>query len=176
MNRTSTYLVIVAAFGFVGCGAEQMPATAPHVPVAEAPRAPPQRSTRAEGISSSAVHVSDDIQRACGLDLHEAYFDYDSSRIRPDQRAILRKLADCFSTGPLRGRTMALIGRADPRGDAEYNLLLGERRATAVASGLAAEALNRSQMRTSSRGEMDARGVNEQGWALDRRVDIDLAN
>ncbi|MBN1612693.1 MAG: OmpA family protein, partial [Polyangiaceae bacterium] len=160
MNRTSTYLAIVAAFGFMGCGGtEKRPTVAPSVPAAEAPRTPPQRTARAEGSDRAAVHVSDEIQRACGLDLHEAYFDYDSARIRADQRAILRKLADCFSTGPLRGRTMALIGRADPRGDAEYNMLLGERRASAVASGLAAEQLARRQMQTSSRGEMDARGV-----------------
>jgi len=29
-------------------------------------------------------------------------------------------------------------------------------------------------MSTTSRGEMDATGTNEPGWALDRRVDIEL--
>jgi peptidoglycan-associated lipoprotein len=176
MSKTAPNLMILAAFGFMACGGtEKAPAVAPTGPAVEPPSAPAE-STRAEAPSSSAVHVSDEIQRACGLDLHEAYFDYDSARVRSDQRTILRKLAQCFATGPLRGRTMALIGRADPRGDAEYNMLLGERRASSVARGLAAEQLAQSQMRTSSRGEMDARGVDERGWALDRRVDIELAN
>jgi peptidoglycan-associated lipoprotein len=176
MNSATPCLMILAAFGFMACGStEKTPAAAPHGPAVQAPSAPPQRA-QAKASDRSEVRVSDEIQRACGLELHETYFDYDSARLRSDQRTILRKLADCFSTGPLRGRTMALVGRADPRGDAEYNMVLGERRAASVAGGLAAEALSRSQMRTSSRGEMDAVGFNEQGWALDRRVDIELAN
>ena len=176
MNKTTANLTILVALGVMGCGGtEKKPAASPQVQAVQRPRAPVE-STRAEPTGSSAVHVSDEILRACGLDSHQAYFDYDSARVRPGQRTILRKLARCFATGPLRGRTMALIGHADPRGDAEYNMLLGERRASAVARGLAAEQLARTQMRTSSRGEMDARGFNEQGWALDRRVDIELAN
>jgi hypothetical protein len=31
-------------------------------------------------------------------------------------------------------------------------------------------------MRATSRGELDATGTDETGWAQDRRVDIDLAN
>ena len=34
--------------------------------------------------------------------------------------------------------------------------------------------VGRERMSTTSRGEMDATGTSEQGWAQDRRVDIEL--
>ena len=89
---------------------------------------------------------------------------------------MLRKLAVCFSTGPLAGRQMGLVGHADPRGESEYNMLLGERRATNVKQVIVSEGLAPDKMSTSSRGEMDATGTDEASWARDRRVDVVLAN
>jgi peptidoglycan-associated lipoprotein len=67
------------------------------------------------------------------------------------------------------------VGHADPRGDEEYNVALGGRRSDAVANELIARNLRRNQVSTTSRGEMDATGTNEAGWAQDRRVDVQLA-
>jgi len=125
--------------------------------------------------TSGSVQIDPRIAKACG-DLPETHFAFDSARIQGDAQTSLDALARCFETGPLRGRNMRLIGHTDPRGEVEYNLGLGQRRAGSVASYLGGRGLSNGAMATSSRGEQDATGTDEQGWARDRRVDILLAN
>jgi hypothetical protein len=48
------------------------------------------------------------------------------------------------------------VGHADPRGDDNYNLALGGRRADSVKSVIVNEGVPSSRVLTSSRGEMDA--------------------
>jgi peptidoglycan-associated lipoprotein len=124
----------------------------------------------------SIVNIDPGIRKACGISDEDAYFAFDSAHVRDSDRQVLRKLAVCFSTGPLAGKQMGLVGHADPRGESEYNMLLGERRATNVKKVIVAEGLQPSKMSTSSRGEMDATGSDEASWARDRRVDVVLAN
>ena len=106
----------------------------------------------------------------------EAYFAYDSSKIRAEDTPVIQKLATCFSVGPLKGRTMTLVGRADPRGESEYNLALGGHRANSVKSALISAQLDEKWITTTSRGELDARGTDEASWQHDRRVDVLLVN
>jgi peptidoglycan-associated lipoprotein len=89
---------------------------------------------------------------------------------------VLNKLVACFTTGKLGGRTMRLVGHADPRGEAEYNMVLGGKRADNVKVYLAAQGLPDRQAETTSRGEMDATGTDEPSWSEDRRVDVILAD
>ena len=89
---------------------------------------------------------------------------------------MLNKLVTCFTTGKLSGRTMRLVGHADPRGEAEYNMVLGGKRADNVKVYLAAQGLPDRQEETTSRGEMDATGQDEPSWSEDRRVDVILAD
>lgn len=126
--------------------------------------------------SQSDINISDEIKRACGLSETEAHFAYNSANVQEDDRRVLKKLADCFATGPLKGRQMNLIGHADPRGEAEYNMILGEKRAENVSNALIKAGLPDQQVTTTSRGEMDATGTDEASWARDRRVDINLAD
>jgi peptidoglycan-associated lipoprotein len=121
----------------------------------------------------SSVHVEERIVHACG-DLPKAHFDFDSARIQPDADAALSALARCFSTGPLAGKAMRLVGHADPRGEEEYNLALGQRRAGSVAAFEEAHGVGVSRITATSRGAIDATGVDEEGWARDRRVDVFL--
>jgi peptidoglycan-associated lipoprotein len=121
------------------------------------------------------VHIDDRIIRACG-DLPTAHFAFDSSRIEMEAAAGLDALARCFATGPLRGHGMRLIGHTDARGEVEYNLGLGQRRAGSVFEYLAGHGVPKAQMAPSSRGEIDATGTDEEGWARDRKVDVLLAD
>jgi peptidoglycan-associated lipoprotein len=89
---------------------------------------------------------------------------------------VLKKLADCFTTGPLKGRVMRLVGHADPRGDDSYNMALGGQRADNVKRIIVAEGMSAEKTETSSRGEDEATGTDEAGWAKDRRVDVKLGN
>ncbi len=68
-----------------------------------------------------------------------------------------------------------LVGRADPRGAPEYNMTLGQSRADAVTAYLTARGVSPANASSTSRGAEDATGVDEAGWAHDRRVDVLLA-
>ena len=151
--------------------------------------APPARSPAAFGEPSGSIptpadkspsratiSIADEIRRACGIADADAHFAFDSSRVSSADYPTLDKLVACFSRGPLAARQMRLIGHADPRGDEEYNFVLAASRADGVKIFLLNRGLRGAQMHTVSRGEIEAKGVDETSWVEDRRVDIALAN
>jgi peptidoglycan-associated lipoprotein len=102
-------------------------------------------------------------------------FDYDEFGLEQDDRDVLDAVGKCVSKdGPLAGRSVQLVGRADPRGTNEYNLALGDKRANAVASYLVRLGVPRDQIATTTRGDLDATGRDEVSWRNDRRVDLQL--
>jgi len=101
-----------------------------------------------------------------------AHFRFNSTKLDADAKSALDALATCFISGPASGKTLRLVGHADPRGDEEYNFGLGQRRAGSVAAYLEKRGLGADRIETSSRGELDARGSDEDGWASDRKVAI----
>ncbi len=125
--------------------------------------------------TSGSIHVDDKIMKACG-DVPAAHFAFDSAKIQPDAAAVLDAIARCFVGGPLKGRSMKLIGHADPRGEHEYNFGLGQRRAGSVGAYLSGKGLEAARIATSSMGDVGATGTDEQGWARDRKVDVLLAD
>jgi peptidoglycan-associated lipoprotein len=149
-------------------------AQAPITRIAPAPVAaiPKQDDNAARG----SIVISYDIRAACGLVDIDAFFAFDSDHVRTEDKKILRTLADCFTTGPLKGRQMSLIGHADPRGSEDYNLALGGRRADNVKLIIVAENMNANSISTTSRGALDASGTDEATWAHDRTVDLILGN
>jgi peptidoglycan-associated lipoprotein len=134
---------------------------------------PSSSNTKGEGDPSS-VHVDQAIAEMCSLP--RASFDFDSTALTPQDRAVLDALSTCFTTGPAKDHSMRLTGHADPRGADEYNLALGQRRADGVADYLHAKGVAEQRTETTSRGELDAEGQDDRGWAADRRVDIVLAD
>jgi peptidoglycan-associated lipoprotein len=149
------------------------------------PRAPTQRPEGARTRAAVAerttapedegqLAIDPEIARACGLDA--AYFDFDSSAIAGPAAKVLDDLATCLTRGPLAGRALKLVGHADPRGETTYNFGLGQRRAGSVAEYLQARGMAADRIATSSRGEIDATGVDETSWQLDRRVEVLLGD
>lgn len=122
------------------------------------------------------VHVSDELKKACGIRWDTAErapkFAFDDDALMPEDRAVLAQLARCVTAGPLKGKKLELTGRADPRGETEYNMILGEHRAASVVEYLSLLGVEPGSMAKTSRGELDAEGTDEDGWARDRRVDI----
>jgi len=102
-------------------------------------------------------------------------FDFDSANLSGTDREVLLQVAHCLTTGPLRGHGVELVGRADPRGELEYNMTLGTSRAAEVDKYLTTLGVNPLQLSTTSRGELDATGTDESGWQRDRRVDMRLS-
>jgi peptidoglycan-associated lipoprotein len=137
--------------------------------VAAVPPAPP----------TPAVRVSDELARQCHVvldDISDApRFDFDESELLSQDRDLLQQVAKCVTIGPLKGRQLQLIGRADPRGTHQYNFDLGQRRSVTVERYLTDLGVPDSMLNATSRGELDSTGTDETGWSADRRVDVELA-
>ena len=161
-----------------GCGSDEKPPpkapTGGSVVTTATPAPPPPAEKAGDVPSQSNINISDEIRKACGITDAEAFFAYDSANVRPQDKAVLKKLADCFSTGPLKGRELRLVGHADPRGEEEYNMVLGGRRADNIKAAIAEEGMTADKIATTSRGKLDAIGTDEASWAKDRRVDVVL--
>jgi outer membrane protein OmpA-like peptidoglycan-associated protein len=97
-----------------------------------------------------------------------------SADITDGDQTVLGQVARCVTDGPLRGRVLKLVGRADPRGEVEYNMALGARRADSAERYLKDRGVDTRRMTETSRGKLDATGTDESSWARDRRVDVDL--
>lgn len=173
LHRSSIALLASAAIA-AGCSSDPKPEPKVAAPTTTAaPAAAVQKKDTATP-SSGSVQIDPQILSACG-DLPRARFAFDSTKIEADAAAALDALARCFSTGPLKGRGMAIVGHADQRGEFDYNLALGQRRAGSVTEYLATHGVDRARLATSSRGELEAVGTDEEGWARDRKVDVLLA-
>lgn len=125
--------------------------------------------------SVSGIYLSPEIQKACDVTMAKAFFEFDSAAIDNTDGASLKRVADCFATGPLKGRKVILVGHADPRGTDEHNLELGKTRAESVQVYLAGEGVELANITTKTEGEYEANPADPSEWAFDRRVDIQLA-
>ncbi len=124
--------------------------------------------------SDQDVSLSKNIKDVCKIDDSDRApkFDFDSSDLSSDDREVLKQVAVCMTTGPLKGKSVELVGRADNRGEQEYNMTLGESRATKAIKFLVSLGVEQGRMKETSRGALDATGNDEEGWAKDRRVDV----
>lgn len=157
----------------VACGGNDKPAQTAQAPV------PATQTTSAQPTSDKlAVNVDSDILKACNIKFENVQeapkFDYDSEELTQGEKDVLESIAKCLTTGPLKGRSVELVGRADPRGETEYNMTLGAKRAKQVHNFLGQLGVPSDKMRDTSRGELDASGTDEDGWRKDRRVDVRL--
>ena len=107
-------------------------------------------------------------------DLQDALFDYDSNDIRSDARAALTSdataLKQIFADFP--SASINVEGHCDERGSAEYNLGLGDRRASAARDFLVQLGVPADRLHTISYGK--ERPVctesNESCWQRNRRA------
>lgn len=176
MRIVQIALPLTFALGLLACGHESKP---PQTAVngSNGITATSATSARAPAAVQSGVAMSDDLRRVCGIeDTGSApKFDFDSALLSTTDRSELDQLAKCMTSGPLKGKSVELVGRADPRGEEEYNMNLGATRASSVEHYLAALGISGSRFTTTSRGALDAQGHDETTWAVDRRVDLRLA-
>lgn len=140
--RVCVAITLAAAMSVSACG-KKKPATAPPPtppPVPEArttptppppPPAPP-RETAAPHVPTEdeifAGKTTDDLNREKLL--ADAYFALDSQSIEDEAKPVLQKDAEWMKRWA--STKVVIEGHADSRGTSEYNLALGERRATAV--------------------------------------------
>jgi len=91
------------------------------------------------------------LQQMFANEVQDAYFDLDKADIRPDARVALAKTADFLKAHP--EAKVVIEGHCDERGSTEYNLALGDRRATSVKNFLVSLGVPADQMTTVSYGK-----------------------
>ena len=99
----------------------------------------------------------------------DVYFDYDKSDVRGDQQSSVQADAQFF--GQHSNINFTIEGHCDERGSTEYNLALGDQRASAVKSALTAAGVNASRIKTISYGKEKpfCTESNEACWQQNRR-------
>jgi len=106
------------------------------------------------------------------------FFDYDKSDLLQPEQDKLRTLAEWLNLERNRSIAFRIEGNCDPRGTAEYNLGLGDRRARAIQAFLVSLGVDPGRMETMSYGSEKAQGTDEgsssspPSWAYDRRGDF----
>jgi len=99
------------------------------------------------------------------------YFDFDKALLTAESRADLLEHAVVLASN---SRSVRLEGHADERGTREYNMALGERRATAVKEFLVMQGVAGDRIEVISFGEERAAayGSDDEAWRLNRRVEL----
>ncbi|MDF2695162.1 MAG: peptidoglycan-associated outer rane lipoprotein [Labilithrix sp.] len=166
---------VLALVSLTSCGGSRSRSSAPPTALGQ----PTELDSARVRPAGESIGISDEIARACNIRANDVNaapkYDFDKSDLQPGDRATLMKVAECLTNGALKGRSIQLIGRADTRGESNYNMALGAQRAGGVADYLAHLGVARGRLGVTSRGELDAAGVDEASWQVDRRVDILLA-
>jgi len=141
-TNTTTYTLTASSAGGNDTRSVTVEVTAPPAPPPPPPAAP-------------KITGSEEFTRLFSGDGGDALFDYDKSDIRDDARQALTadadKLKQIFGDDP--SFNVVLEGHCDERGSAEYNLGLGDRRATAAKDFLVQLGVPADKVRTISYGK-----------------------
>ncbi len=157
--RTIRYTIPVLAAVLGGSAAVAQTTTTPAEatpPATAAPAQPAPQGDKAPAGSPSLV----------------IYFQSGSSTLRPEDKAVLDRASRAYNEGkPI---VMILTGTSDRVGNAEKNLTLSQRRATAVLTGLLDRGIPADRFQVLAKGETElavptGQGVSE---AQNRRVEI----
>jgi peptidoglycan-associated lipoprotein len=179
--RVCAALALVAAIGVSGCAKKKpAPPPPPPPPAAEAPKttptppppppAPPapREETRTPTEDEIFARKSiEDLNREHAL--ADAFFALDSSQVNDEGRTVLQKDAEWMKRWT---STKVLVeGHGDSRGTAEYNLALGERRATAVRDYLVNLGIGADRIQIVSKGKEApfCSEENDSCWQQNRR-------
>jgi peptidoglycan-associated lipoprotein len=179
-NQKAFVVITLVAVLAVGCGRNKKPVVAAPQPTPTlsstetTPPAPPQRVE--ESVPVPQPRLSEDAIANRSLDdlnrnspLKPIFFPLDSAELDETGRAIATADADVLKKYGTWAITIE--GHCDERGTPEYNLALGERRATAVKAYLASLGVSAERMKTVSYGKeypFDT-GHSEEAWSKNRR-------
>ena len=99
----------------------------------------------------------------------DVYFDYDKADVRGDQQSSIQADAQFFSQH--QNMNFTIEGHCDERGSTEYNLALGDQRASAVKNALTAAGVSANRIKTISYGKEKpfCTESNEACWQQNRR-------
>ncbi|MCH8473681.1 MAG: OmpA family protein [Opitutales bacterium] len=103
--------------------------------------------------------------------LEPVLFEFDRSAITPEQRENAMAAIEYMEANPEIG--IIIEGHCDWRGTTEYNMGLGDRRATSVYNFMVDQGISPDRLEVLSRGDLEATiGGTEQQMAFDRRAEF----
>jgi len=156
--------------------APAQPAPAPAPAAAPRPPAPPPPPAAAAQPASAPALTEAELFQRKSLEalnaehpLGDVFFDYDENTLKDEARRVLQQDAQWLSKWPQ--TAIRIDGHCDERGTPEYNLALGERRATAIREYLATLGINSERLQTRSLGK-EAPFCQQDGescWSQNRR-------
>jgi len=158
-NNSTTYTLTASGPGGTDSRSVSVTVTTPAPPPPPAPTGP--RLSSSELLQQQA---------------QDAFFDYDKSDIRSDARDALTRdatlLKQIFAQDPQ--FTVVVEGHCDERGSAEYNLALGDRRASAARDFLVQLGVPSDRLKTISYGKErpQCTEANEECWQRNRRAHL----
>lgn len=157
LTTRTLQLAVLVAIAALGCASTSTSTNPEMAPQAEAEKAPQSVAIQPAGAPS----------------LDPVYFDMDKAVLRSDARSSLKARADAIQEHPEWG-VVTIQGHCDERGSDEYNLALGERRATAVKRYLVDLGVPSSRLATTTFGESKpaVAGHDEQAWRFNRRSEL----
>jgi peptidoglycan-associated lipoprotein len=114
------------------------------------------------------------IDQRLGSDVQDAYFDYDKTDVRSDARDTLSRNAAALKAilTDFPNASIVIEGHCDERGSAEYNIGLGDRRASSAKEFLQGLGVPADRLKTISYGKERPQCTeqNESCWQKNRRV------
>ncbi len=171
-HRAATVAMIAVLVGLGACAKKK--ALPPAPPPAGAPIQPNSGGVPIQGDSTGTVGTRSipgsvaDFKETSGGDT--VLFAYDSYEVDDTAKAILGKQAEWLARYP--AVKVTVEGHTDERGTREYNLALGDRRASAAKNFLAAQGVSVARIATISYGKERpvADGSDESAYAQNRRA------
>lgn len=176
MRKQMIAIVLLSALvALTGCAtnkevATQAPATIEQGQTAQPAPAPTETTTPIAPAAPVVVNPLTDPNSP--LSQRSIYFDFDNDTVKDEYRNIITAHAHYLVAN--RSAKITIQGNTDERGSREYNLALGQRRASAVKKMLTLLGVNPSQVDVTSFGEEKPRATahDEAAWAQNRRADI----
>jgi len=154
--------------------AEDARRRADSIAAAQAAAADAARRAREDSIRNAEAAAASEASSLRAVLLTVISFDYDKSDLRDDARAALdAKVPVLMANTSVRIR---IAGHTDERGSTEYNLALGQRRATAAKAYLTSKGVPEDRIETVSFGEERpvAQGTDESAYAQNRRDEFEI--
>ena len=177
------FVLSLAIMMVAGCRSRRQvppPQPAPVETVAPEPAEPVQTGERDFVTPADPDVLSEDIVEANRMArergwIRDAFFSFDASTLDAAAQDALRQSATWLRDHP--EFTLRVEGHCDERGTEQYNLALGDRRASTAVDFLVTLGVDRNRIQTVSYGEERPfeEGSTEAAWAQNRRAHLVLS-
>jgi peptidoglycan-associated lipoprotein len=187
-RKNLSILIFILCFGLIiiGCPKKTVVTEDPSITKEESARRDAERAKedKSKGEKSKEDQAAKELEKSLvakkypGIEgevfesklLKDIYFDFDKYDVRPQDTGALKENASLLMKYP--NVKIQIEGHCDERGTAEYNLALGERRASSAKKYLLSSGITADRISTISYGKEKPfdPGHDEGAWAKNRRA------